>query len=333
MISVIIPVYNTKEYLGKCIQSVLDQSFHDFEVLLIDDGSSDGSSIICNDYANGDSRIRVIHQVNKGVMQTRKTGMEKADGEYVAFVDSDDWIATDYLERLYCALTEFSSDIAICNFTAEYINRGLSKKNKIKSGVYDVNPELWQQIFPSNDPFEFGLYPVYWNKLFRRDVLYEFVMKVPPYVNMGDDVAGVFPAIYRSKKIILIDDSLYHYRQIPTSMTKSFDVNYFSKLQTLIEFLKNEYSESIFSESQIRNYSYYMMAHGIRTLFGKNSHLSFRKKKNILWELSNNSAWSRILLDLGVHLNDKVLEDLSQKKMTSAIFRIYYKKLQNKISN
>lgn len=333
MISVIVPVYNTKEYLGKCIQSVLDQSFHDFEVLLIDDGSTDGSSIICDDYAKSDSKIRVIHQVNKGLVQTRKTGIEKADGEYVAFVDSDDWISADYLERLYCALTESSSDIAICNFTADYPNGGLSKKNKIKPGMYDVNLELWQQIFPGNGPFEFGIYPVYWNKLFRRDVLYEFVMKVPSYVNMGEDVAGVFPAIYRSKRVVLIDDSLYHYRQIPTSMTKSFDVNYFSKLHTLIDFLENEYGKNIFSEIQISNYSYYMLSHGIRTLFGKNSHLSFKEKKNILWALSNDSTWNRILLDLGVNLNDKVLEDLSKKKISSAIFRIYFKKLQHKISN
>lgn len=333
MISVIVPVYNTEEYLEKCIQSILLQSLHDFEVLLIDDGSTDRSPQICDDLAKNDSRVRVIHQDNLGLVSTRKIGLSEAAGEYISFVDSDDWVNVDYLEKLYDAITASMSDIAICNFIADYPGNSLSKKNKIESGIYSVNEELWQQVFPNSAPFEFGLYPVYWNKLFRKESLYEFVMRVPSNVSMGEDVAGVFPAIYKSKKIVLIDDGLYHYRQIPTSMTKTFDVNYFSKLQTLVEFLEKEYGESVFSENQIRCYCYYMLSHGIRTLFGKNSHLRFKEKENVLWKLANNSVWHRILLDLGIHLNDKVLKDLSNKKISSAIFRIYSRKLQNKISN
>ena len=197
MISVIVPVYNTERYLEKCIQSILSQTFGDYEELLINDGSTDGSPQICDDFARSDSRIRVIHQDNMGVMNARKQGLCKAVGEYISFVDSDDWLEFDYLEKLYHAMTNSVSDIAVCNFTADYPQNRLIKKNKIEPGVYDMSFELWQQVFPNNTPFEFGLYPVYWNKLFKKKSLYEFVMRVPSNVSMGDDVAGVFPRAAR----------------------------------------------------------------------------------------------------------------------------------------
>lgn len=103
-LSIIVPVYQAGKYLEKCIKSILDQTFTDFELILVDDGSNDGSEKICDDYAKKDARIKVIHQKNQGVSSARNAGMNCAEGDYIAFVDADDWIETDMFEQCMDAM-------------------------------------------------------------------------------------------------------------------------------------------------------------------------------------------------------------------------------------
>ena len=116
MISVIVPVYNVEKYLRQCLDSVLAQTYRELEIILVDDGSTDGSGAICDEYATRDSRIKVVHQQNGGLSSARNAGLDLATGEYVAFVDSDDYIHETMLELLYQALVENNADTVICNF-------------------------------------------------------------------------------------------------------------------------------------------------------------------------------------------------------------------------
>ena len=128
-ISIIIPVYNTEKYLRRCIESVLSQSFTDFELILVDDGSKDSSPQICDEYASQDKRVRVIHKVNGGVSAARNDGLDIAKGEYVTFIDSDDWVEREYLQSLY---DKRSLDFVIGNF----INEPSGKKRKINECTF-----------------------------------------------------------------------------------------------------------------------------------------------------------------------------------------------------
>lgn len=127
MISIIIPVYNVKLYLDNCIQSVIQQSYTDFECILVDDGSTDGSSEICDQWAEKDNRIIIVHQPNGGVSSARNKGLEQAKGEYICFIDSDDWVDVDYLSAMINNLKEKETDLIICGLTQEIQRRELHR--------------------------------------------------------------------------------------------------------------------------------------------------------------------------------------------------------------
>lgn len=114
MVSIIVPIYNVEQYISKCIESILAQTYRDFELILVDDGSTDMCGKICDEYAKQDSRVHVIHQENKGVSAARNAGISLAKGEYIMFVDSDDFITENMLEKMHDCIAESGSDIAIC---------------------------------------------------------------------------------------------------------------------------------------------------------------------------------------------------------------------------
>ena len=115
LISVIVPVYNVEKYLPQCLNSIINQTYKNIEVVLVDDGSTDDSGNICEEYKKNDERIIVVHQKNSGLSAARNVGIEISTGEYITFIDSDDYISPDYIENLYSALEQYSADIAICD--------------------------------------------------------------------------------------------------------------------------------------------------------------------------------------------------------------------------
>ena len=158
MISVIIPIYNSEKYLSKCISSVLEQTYKDLELILVDDGSTDNSLNICNDFAERDSRIVVVHQKNAGVSAARNNGLKNAKGDFITFVDSDDYVENDWLELLFKAITEKNAEVAVC---------GIKLDDKQK--IVECNCEMKEQIILRLQ--ECGLLYSVVNKLYRREKL------------------------------------------------------------------------------------------------------------------------------------------------------------------
>lgn len=223
MISIIVPIYNTEIYLRQCIDSILGQTLKDIEVICVDDGSTDGSPQILDSYAATDSRIKVIHKENEGLVSARKTGLREAAGEYVGYVDSDDWIEPDMYKKLLTALTEGKADIAMCG---RYEDTGKTYKkvcHGFPAGRYDKK-ELREKIYPGmivNDAFfEWGIFPGVWDKLFRRECLEAYQMAVDERLTMGEDAVCTYPALLHAESICILDEYLYHYRQNPASMMR-----------------------------------------------------------------------------------------------------------------
>lgn len=181
LVSVIVPIYNIAKYLDKCIESILLQSFRQFELILVDDGSTDGSELICDAYAKKDDRIKVIHKKNEGLVRARKTGLENAAGDYIAYVDGDDWIEHDMIARLYDALTEKKVDIAMCGRfedtgdTQKSVYHGISEGRYDKQALLDI---VYPNMIVNGTFFEWGIFPGVWDKLFRRECLEKYQMAV-----------------------------------------------------------------------------------------------------------------------------------------------------------
>lgn len=203
LISIIVPVYNVERYLPQCIDSIIAQTFHDWELILVDDGSTDRSGAICDEYSLKDTRIRVIHKQNSGQADSRNIAIQMAEAELVGFVDSDDWIDPDMYEVLYDALTGNDADIAICGHYLSYKDADLPFNSGSGAGVY-TRDEALQKIICDR---EIKSYLV--DKLYRRHVINEFLPKSFYY----EDYATLFKWFACADRVAFCNVPKYHYRQ------------------------------------------------------------------------------------------------------------------------
>ena len=224
MLSVIVPIYNVRPYLRQCIESICDQSYRDLEIILVDDGSCDGSSGICDQYQAMDDRIVVLHKENEGLVKARKSGLQMSRGEYIAYVDGDDWIEPEMFERLYSTMAENNADIVMCG---HYIDTGnISKEayHDVPDGYYGKK-QLIEQIYPEmivgREFFDWKIYPALWDKLFKRECIMPYQMEVDDRLRMGEDAACTYPALLNADNIYILHECLYHYRQTTASMVKN----------------------------------------------------------------------------------------------------------------
>ncbi len=212
-ISCIVPVYNVEKYLCCCIDSILSQTFTDFELILVDDGSSDGCPAICDEYAEKDSRVRVIHQANAGVSVARNAGLDMARGEYVCFVDSDDWISPNMLESIDSEIRRVDFSLDMVMFDALFSD-GSEHDVQLKPTavqIFEFDPEK---------PVPFCGY--IWNKAFRTDFLRENSISFPEGIQWGEDGYFAVHAYVEAEKILWIPKKLYNYRtENFTSLTKT----------------------------------------------------------------------------------------------------------------
>lgn len=213
LISVIIPVYNAKKYLNKCIQSVLSQSFKDYELILVDDGSTDGSGEICDMYADNDERIITIHKKNGGVSETRECGIQHSKAKYVAFVDADDYISEDYLKVLFQDIEKYHADIACCD-CVEIVNGAQTNRfhNVLNNRLIEDNAEYIQDYVEKKEYYGY----VVWAKLIRKDLLIGQSFKNIPY---GEDTVYMLGLFARAQITVLNVYKGYFYVRNEESVT------------------------------------------------------------------------------------------------------------------
>ena len=209
MISVIVPVYKVAPYLRQCIESILNQTYRDLEILLIDDGPPDECGDICNEYGKKDERIKVIHTNNRGLSAARNLGLREATGDYIGFVDSDDWIEPEMYEVLLTLLEETGADISVCGLWYEHPDRTV-EAGKLPDIVNMGNEALMMVISSSQ-------YNYAWNKLYCSE-LWESISF--PEERVYEDVATTYKTTLKAKKVVSTSIRLYHYRQRAGSISK-----------------------------------------------------------------------------------------------------------------
>lgn len=225
LISIIIPIYNVEKYLKYCLDSVVNQEGDNFEIILVDDGSTDSCSKICDSYKEKNKKIKVIHKANGGLVSARKAGARIAEGEYIACVDGDDWIEENYIKTITKTIINNNKPDIICFNYYECINNTkkindlfINREYTRKDIVNDIFPYLIQSENMKN--FSYAI----WNKIFKKSLYLDIQLDVNEEIKIGEDGACVIPCIYNSNSLVTIQDALYNYRINDNAMTKGHKV-------------------------------------------------------------------------------------------------------------
>lgn len=212
-ISIIIPVYNVEPFLGKCLDHIVAQTFQDYEVLLVNDGSTDNSQLICREYAQKDRRFTVINKKNGGLSSARNAGLDAAKGEYIGFVDSDDYIASDMYELLYKNIIKYDADISICSFYVVFADGHISHNKNSNICRYMNNEEAVKTLLTA-EHFENFV----WDKLYKRGLFDNIRF---PENELFEDIAVMYKLLDCSKTVIYESKPKYYYVQRPGSILNS----------------------------------------------------------------------------------------------------------------
>lgn len=214
LVSVIIPIYNVERYLKKCLDSVENQTYHELEIILIDDGSTDNSPIICDKYAEKDPRITVLHKKNEGLSSARNAGLDIATGDYISFIDSDDWVSPHYIETLFSLAQHNKADIAIIENKLVYSDSCDNSDDKPPFTKCYTNLEALEDLFSKN----LVSLTVSWGKLYSRNLFSHIRF---PIGKIHEDEFTTFELFYNSKKLVYTNQCLYFYRQRTDSITQN----------------------------------------------------------------------------------------------------------------
>lgn len=213
LVSIVVPVYNVDNYLCRCINSLIEQSFEEIEIILIDDGSNDISGQICDEYAQMDQRIIVQHTKNKGVSNARNIGLTLANGDYITFVDADDWLEVDFIENSINIIRKYNADILLGNHYLDFMNGKSECALNVQQEYIMNNIETVEKLFIMRGTKERIPWSV-WGKLYRKEILDMFDVNY----SMGEDAIWLWNVLKKAKTIIYNPFSGYHYFQRNTSV-------------------------------------------------------------------------------------------------------------------
>ena len=246
IISIIVPIYKVEKYLDRCINSILNQTFRDFELILVDDGSPDRCGDICEEYAKKDKRIKVIHKENGGLSDARNAGLDIATGKFIGFIDSDDFIHKDMYMILYDAIIKSKSDISQCKF--KYFSKEDElNKNIINDGKYEIynNIDAIEEIIDNKN-----LNTNVWNKLYKRELFNDIRF---PKGKIHEDEFVTYKVFYRAKTVSYVNKELYYYFSNDTGIMKNLNINskfdWIEAIEERNEFLLSIKEKSLFNKS------------------------------------------------------------------------------------
>ena len=234
-ISIIVPVYKVEQYLHRCLDSIVNQTFTDWECILVADGSPDNSGKICDEYAEKDGRFRVIHQENQGVAQARLNGFEQSKGELITFIDSDDYVSELYLEKLTKPIIEDNADMVSCDhYNIE--NNITTEPNKKLSGNFDkeqITDFIRDYYFYNKQLGGYGMTCFLWTKMVKRKFVYDG-LKQGLGLWFGEDQIAVFDILQKCDKLTLLSDKLYYYVHHENQASGIYKPNLWDNIAMLI---------------------------------------------------------------------------------------------------
>lgn len=280
-ISVIIPVYNVEKYLEECIQSVIEQTYKNLEIILIDDGSEDGSGRICDEYAKRDSRIKVIHKENLGVSIARNTGLEVVNGHYISFIDGDDYINKDYFEKLLKKIKEEDVQCVICGFNRIY--NGTSEIVTYKENTIYSKEKFLEKILNVQ-----GGIGTACGKLWEKEAINS--IRFNENIKIAEDSLFAIKAIKNVNNVYVMDEALYNYRFNKDSAVRKYKEDFvemcLDSMKAAKEYIEEEYKTNEKIVKRFYNYiSYHILLIVVNYCFNDENNLNFIKQIKCLKEV------------------------------------------------
>lgn len=264
LISVVVPVYNVEEYIDRCIRSIINQSYKNLQIILVDDGSEDKSGKICEYYAKCDKRISVIHKQNGGLSDARNIGINIAQGKFITFVDSDDYILENYIERLYSLLYETNADISIIGVETIFRNH-VAEKRELKY----YPPTVYTKEEAIRETLNVRLRQSAWGKLYKIELFNNIRF---PKGKLYEDLAIVFNILCVANKVVFSNEALYMYMIRKNSiMQTSFNLQQYQEAEIIeraMDFLETQYPTLHYEACARRVYSYFVILR--RILYSEN---------------------------------------------------------------
>ena len=270
-ISFIVTIYNKELFIKQCIESILSQNMGNWELILVDDGSVDGSVSICKQFIN-DDRIKLIQQKNSGVVCARKTGVAAAVGRYIIFVDADDWVSSCMLEKIKPWLNQ---NIDVINFEMT----GIGKKSEflreytVNEGIYegDALKDLYKKMMFDFEKSEPGIIQSLCTKAIKRELLQFLINNTDERLTLGEDAAVVYPVLLNANRVLVLKQSLYFYRIVENSMVRSWNLETFKQIYIFRMYMLQVYevySESFRLDVQLQAYLLHFLLPTISSVYG-----------------------------------------------------------------
>lgn len=292
LISVVVPVYRVEKWLCRCVDSLLAQTYRNMEIILVDDGSPDQCGAMCDAYAVKENRVRVIHQSNEGLSAARNAGTELAAGQYITFVDSDDWVEPDFLEQMWTVQSQTSADVVVCGYCTE------------PAGEKSVSTDATVKCLDAQQALEALCYQKSmetsaWAKLYRTEDARRFPY---PRGRLFEDISTTYKFFANAKRIAVCNRALYHYWQHPDSiMSASFRESRFDELtgaDELYAFLAGQYP-ALEKAACCRRFSCYCQVLLLMPEQG------YEKERKRIWQVLKASR-KRVLMDGNARMKNRV---------------------------
>lgn len=259
--SVIVPAYNAEKYLKRCLSSIICQTYQNFEVIVIDDGSVDSSFEIANSFCIKDSRFKVVKQENSGSQASRANGVKVCNGNYITFVDADDYIDSDYFEIVSKKLAEHYPDVFCVGCIKEFNSKSEVVLNRISTGFYEgdsLKDIVSKVLFYGDNYYEPGILAANWSKFFKRSLAKKIFPQVSAVLKMGEDAVCTYSSIGFSSSIEICNEIYkYHYVNNSESIVNTYDRMYFERFAELKKNFSSLISKGVFSKELARQSPYY----------------------------------------------------------------------------
>lgn len=320
IISIIIPVYNMEKHLARCLDSVINQTYKNIEIILVNDGSKDNSLKICREYQYKDNRIKIVDKVNEGVSVARNYGLEAATGDYIGFIDPDDWIEPNMYESMLETIKNNNCNIAFCNYFKDNKFNSSPKTFKFKKdvlGKLDIIDELIGNMIGIEDiiPRYYNVMGCVWRCLYKRDFIEKYQVRFKPGITIMEDLLFTIEALIYCDKVCINHKALYHYMQ-----NKASSLHKYNKKMWLDQIDVHEALENMIKDADLDEYmrnrldSRYiaMAACAIRNEMHK-SDAKMKKKMEIVRYIIKDEKL-KVVLERAKNYNIENLKDLKNKE-------------------
>ena len=329
LFSIIVPIYNVEKYLRECLESIKVQTFHDYEVIMINDGSTDNCSKICDEYTRLDKRFKVIHRKNGGLVSARKVGAENVSGDYVLNIDSDDYVDKDLLEKLHNQVEMYNPDVIAFSYKIVDEKGEFQSviNNSIEPKLYKDNIELIKQsyMYDKNIYGHNGGSLIFsiWTKLVKRDIYKECQALVDNRISKGEDTILNLLIVDKAKSMLVSKVDGYNYRLQPTSMTHVFNEKDIENQKVLVESLNKIKIDKPSFTIQIEMYIFYSTYMMLQKLVNKNT--NYRQYKEYINKILDARIYENLHSDFSnnARLAEKIKAFLIKNNIWPVIYAYF----------